>query len=160
MPSTPRPVATIVAADVAPRQRQTTYPEPYAARMGARVKRSLGDVFGLGNFGVNLTTIAPGGSSALRHVHTRQDEFVYVLEGTPTLVTDDGEFLLGPGHCTGFPAGGARHHLLNRSRAPVVYLEVGDRLPGDAVSYPDDDLQANLRPDGLLQFFHKDGRPY
>lgn len=150
----------LLATEVEPAHPQTTYPEPFAARMQHRVKRRLGNLFGLRNFGVNITRIAPGGVSALRHSHARQDEFIFVLEGTPTLVTDSGETLLAPGWCAGFPAGGAAHHLVNRSAAEVVYLEVGDRTPGDTVSYPDDDLQGVHRPDGRFTFLHKNGQAY
>lgn len=153
------PVA-VVASDVAPRHKPSNYPEPFASRMAGREKRALGDVFGLGNFGVNLTRLAPGAISALRHSHSRQDEFIYVLEGTPTLVTAAGETRLAPGMCAGFRAGDAGgHQLANRSAAMVVYLEVGDRTPGDTVNYPDDDIAAVLE-DGAWRFRHKDGRPY
>jgi uncharacterized cupin superfamily protein len=148
------------ALDVTPRAKPSTYPEPFFSRMAGREKRQLGDVFGLGNFGVNLTRLAPGGESALLHRHTRQDEFVYILEGTPTLVTEDGETELAPGMCAGFPAGGAAHQLVNRTAADVLYLEIGDRTPGDAASYPRDDIQADLGPDGKWVFTHKDGSPY
>src|SRR5258707_13826419 len=118
----------LVAADVAPRKTRSNYPEKFAARVGGRVKRPLGDAFGLTIFGVNLTTLPPGAMSALRHAHTRQDEFVYILEGTPTLITDAGETMLKPGMCAGFKAAsGDAHHLVNRSESDVVYLEIGDR---------------------------------
>lgn len=153
------PVA--VAADqVAPRRQPSNYPEPFASRMAGRTKRALGDVFALTNFGVNLTVLAPGSVSALRHGHSHQDEFVYVLEGHPTLRTDAGDTQLSPGMCAGFRAGsGDAHQLLNLSDAPVVYLEVGDRSAGDRVHYPDDDLMAAL-VDGRWRFMHKDGRAY
>ncbi|MCF3627619.1 cupin domain-containing protein [Thalassospiraceae bacterium LMO-SO8] len=154
-----RPPA-VRALDIAPRAKPSTYPEPFFSRMAGRKKRQLGDVFGLANFGVNLTRLAPGGESALLHRHTRQDEFVYILEGSPTLVTEDGETELSPGMCAGFPAGGSAHHLVNRTTADVLYLEIGDRTPGDAASYPRDDIQANLGPDGQWLFTHKDGSPY
>jgi uncharacterized cupin superfamily protein len=128
--------------------------------MAGREKRPLGELFGLTNFGVNLTRLAPGAVSALRHRHSRQDEFVYVLEGEPTLVTDAGEMPLGPGMCAGFPAGGPAHMLANRSGRDVVYLEVGDRTPADRVEYPDDDIAAALAPDGRWYFVRKDGTPY
>tara|TARA_R110002072_G_scaffold65957_5_gene163067 strand:+ start:152 stop:628 length:477 start_codon:yes stop_codon:yes gene_type:complete len=154
-----RPPA-VRALDVAPRAKPSTYPEPFFSRMAGREKRQLGDLFGLGNFGVNLTRLAPGGESALLHRHTRQDEFVYILEGSPTLVTEDGETELAPGMCAGFPAGGSAHQLVNRTAADVLYLEVGDRTPGDAASYPRDDIQADLGPDGQWLFTHKDGSAY
>lgn len=155
----PQPVA-LRAADVPPRTRPSNYPEPFFSRMARREKRQLGDVFGLKNFGVNLTRIAPGGESALLHRHSRQDEFVYILEGRPTLVTDTGEIELSPGMCAGFPAGGTAHQLVNRSDADVVYLEVGDRTAGDEGSYPNDDIKAELGPDGQWIFARKDGTPY
>ena len=160
MSQTPVPVA-VVAEHAPPRTRPSVYPEPFASLMSGREKRPLGDLFGLANFGVNLTRMAPGGCSALRHAHARQDEFIYVLAGNPVLVTDAGETPLAPGMCAGFRAGtGNGHQLVNRGDADVVYLEVGDRSAGDVVVYPDDDLQAVLGSDGQWRFLHKDGSPY
>jgi uncharacterized cupin superfamily protein len=151
----------IKAAEAPPRARSTGYPEPFAARVNGRDKRPLGDLFGLQNFGVNLTRLAPGAHSSLRHAHTKQDEFVYILEGHPTLVTNAGETQLEPGMCAGFKAGsGDAHHLQNRTLADVLYLEIGDRAPGDGASYPDDDLQAVLGTDGKWRYLHKDGTAY
>ena len=149
------------AADAAPRKTKSNYPEKFVARLGERVKRPLGDPFGLTIFGVNITTLPRGAMSALRHAHTRQDEFIYILEGTPTLITDSGETMLKPGMCAGFKAGsGDAHHLVNRSDSQVVYLEIGDRTPGDEVHYPDDDIVAVKTPDGTRKFTRKDGTPY
>jgi len=128
--------------------------------MAKREKRPLGDLFGLNNFGVNLTTLLPGGESALLHRHCRQDEFVYIVRGEPTLVTDAGEFELVPGMCAGFPANGIAHQLVNRTKSDVIYLEIGDRSEGDEASYPNDDLRAVLGNDGAWKFSHKDGQPY
>src|SRR5262249_35775107 len=128
--------------------------------MTKRRKQPLGDLFGLRNFGVNLTTLLPGGESALLHRHSKQDEFIYVLAGHPTLGTDQGESTLSPGMCAGFAAGSIAHHLVNRTSGDVVYLEIGDRTPGDEGTYPADDLVARLGADGNWQFTHKNGRPY
>jgi uncharacterized cupin superfamily protein len=150
----------IVAAQVAPRTKPSNYPEPFASRMAGREKRPLGDLFGLTNFGVNLTRLMPGGSSALRHAHSRQDEFVYILQGDPVLITDAGETQLSAGMCAGFRFGtGNAHQLLNRTSEDVIYLEVGDRSAGDTVVYPDDDMQAGM-VEGKWQYSHKDGTPY
>jgi uncharacterized cupin superfamily protein len=156
----PKPPIALLATDVAPRSKPSNYPEPFATRVQGREKRALGDVFGLSNFGVNLTRMAPGAISALRHAHSKQDEFVYILQGHPTLLTDEGATPLAPGMCAGFKAGsGNGHQLVNETSADVVYLEVGDRTPGDEGSYPDDDLKA-LMVDGAWKFVHKDGTPY
>ncbi|MCB9682502.1 MAG: cupin domain-containing protein [Alphaproteobacteria bacterium] len=158
-PKSPAPLA-VVAAEVAPRTKPSNYPAPFAARMDGRTKRALGDVFGLRSFGVNLTRLAPGASSALRHAHTVQDELIYVLEGHPSLHTDAGLTRLAPGMCAGFRGGsGDAHRLVNDSDADVVYLEIGDRQPGDGASYPDDDLVAT-QVDGGWRFTHKDGSAY
>lgn len=153
------PVA-MIAAEAPPRLKPSNYPEPFFSMMAKRVKHPLGDLFGLRNFGVNLTRLPPGAISALHHRHSRQDEFIYVLEGQPTLCIDTQETVLQPGMCAGFPAGGPAHHLVNRGTVDAVVLEVGDRIPGDAVSYPDDDIQAVLDGDGKWRFTHKDGASY
>ena len=154
------PVA-ILASEAPARPRPSSYPEPFYSRVLGREKRPLGDLFGLTNFGVNLTRLKPGAVSALRHAHARQDEFVYILAGSPTLVTDQGEFDLMPGMCVGFKAGsGDAHHLINRTEEDVSFIEVGDRTPGDSAVYPDDDLQAVAGGDGQWHYLHKDGRPY
>ena len=158
-PVSNRPVA-LVADEAAPRARASNYPAPMAARVAGRVKRPLGDLFGLSNFGVNLTTLKPGAVSALRHAHMKQDEFVYILEGRPTLVTDAGRTALKPGMCAGFKGGtGDAHHLVNETTEDVVYLEIGDRTPGDSATYPDDDIAA-VAVDAGWRFVHKDGTPY
>jgi len=139
----------------------TGYPnEEMRKAVAGRAKRALGDALGLTTFGVNLTRLEPGAASALRHWHRRQDEFVYVLEGELTLVTEEGEQLLVQGTCAGFPGGIPNgHHLVNRSSAPAIYLEVGDRLPGDGAEYPDHDLTVRATSSGW-RYAHKDGRPY
>ena len=143
-----------------PEARGSSYPEPYRSRMGDRVKRRLGEACGLTKFGVNLVTLGPGGQSALRHWHTLEDEFVYVLSGEVVLVSEAGEQTLGAGMCAGYPAGKRdAHHFVNRSAAPAVYLEIGNRIDGDNSFYPDDDLMWCDGGDGAYGA-HKDGRRY
>jgi uncharacterized cupin superfamily protein len=153
--------AAIEANAVPPSRPGRGYPEPFASRVAGRVRRALGDHFGLTHFGVNLTRLPAGGMSALRHTHRSEDELVYILEGEAILVTNEGETALRPGMCAGFKAGsGNAHHLINRTEREVVYLEIGDRTAGDTVIYPDDDLGRALAPDGRRVFVHRDGRPY
>ncbi len=155
------PAVPIAALDVPPRTQSSSYPPVFAAQMDGRQKRALGALFGLRNFGVNLTTLAPGARSALRHGHSLQDEFVYIVSGTPSLMSNAGERLLQPGMCAGFRAGdGDAHCLINRSQAAVTYLEVGDRSAGDCITYPDDDLMLVSTEDGQWSYRHKDGTPY
>ena len=139
-------------------RRGTIYPDKFKPRVAGREKRALGNAFGLQNFGVNLVKLEPGAQSALRHWHTQQDEFVWVLEGEIMLVTDAGSETLKPGMCAGFPKGRPDgHHLVNKSRKDAWYLEVGDRSPGDGAVYPDDDMRAVLGT--TYKFVKADGSP-
>ncbi len=137
-----------------------SYPAPYHAEAAKREKRILGDALGLTNFGVNLTALPPGTASAQRHWHSKQDEFVFIVSGELTLVTDAGEQVLSAGMVAGFPAGKRDGHMLvNRSQEEAVYLEVGDRTALDEVDYPDIDMLVRS-VDGEEKYVHKDGTPY
>lgn len=134
---------------IAAKKGQTIYPSPFDAVVSGRTKRKLGDLFGLSNFGVNYTQLDPGSASALLHSHTKQDEFIYVLEGNPTVKIGREEYLMQPGECIGFKAGTQEaHQLINQSDKNVVYLEIGDRSSDDNVDYPDNDLKATMSPKG------------
>lgn len=150
----------IINPENVPEITGSKYPQQFKSAVAGRVKKRLGDAAGLQNFGVNLVRLAPGSCSALRHWHSRQDEFIYVLEGEVTLIVNSGEQVLKPGMAAGFPAGDADgHHLVNRSNADVVYLEIGDRTDGDSANYPDDDLIAKASDNGWI-FTHKNGDIY
>jgi uncharacterized cupin superfamily protein len=142
-----------------PVRRGSSYPEPFKAPCADRAKQRLGDAVGLTDFGVNLVRLPPGSASAQRHWHSHEDEFVYVLSGELTLVTDAGDQRLAAGEAAGFPAGAADgHHLVNRGSAEASYLEVGSRKAEDAVSYPDVDL--HLPGKGGEGFTNKKGEAY
>ncbi|MFT4089384.1 MAG: cupin domain-containing protein [Asticcacaulis sp.] len=158
--SPPKSMPRVIRASDAPgRQKPSVYPDEFALRMAGRSKRPLGDLFGLGRFGVNLTELAPGAVSALHHVHSLQDEFIYVLEGECVLIAGDEVVHMQAGDCAGFAAGREGHHLENRSQARVVYLEVGDRTAGDEVQYPNDDLKATHVAGGWV-FTRKNGTSF
>lgn len=149
-----------VMADSLPQQTRSIYPPPFAQQMQGRIKRKLGDYFALRNFGVNLTSLPPGTVSALRHCHSKQDELIYVLEGSPVLISDQGREQLAPGMCVGFAAGcGNAAQIANESSELVRILEIGDRSAGDEVVYPDDDLLAEEHQ-GQWIFKHKNGQAY
>ena len=138
----------------------TNYPPALAGVVAGREKRVLGDPFGLDQFGVNLTTLAPGAASSHRHWHEREDEFIYVLDGVIVLVDDAGEHKLTAGMCAGFKAGVANGHcLINRSRTAATYLEIGTRSPDERSTYPDVDLKG-VKAGGKWLFTRKDGTAY
>jgi uncharacterized cupin superfamily protein len=151
---------TVIASEALKRAKPSNHLEPFASRMSGRHKHPFGDLFGLANFGVNLTRLEPGTVSALRHAHTEQDEVIYILQGRPTPHTADGLTHLTPGMCAGFKAAtGNGHRPLNETSEEVVYPEVGDKTPADEGIYPDDDLRA-LLVDGKWTLVHKNGVPY
>lgn len=150
----------IINPSEVPAQRGSSYPEQFKAMVAGRVRQRLGNAAGLNSFGVNLVHLQPGSCSALRHWHTLEDEFVYILEGELTLITNTGEQVLGAGMAAGFAAGEANgHHLVNRSSKIAVYLEIGDRQSDDEGNYPDDDLVAKATRNGRV-FTRKDGTAY
>ena len=149
----------INASEVAPRIG-SGYPQPFDEPCSGRQKHPLGDAFDLTDFGVNLVSLPPGCWSSQRHWHSAEDEFIYILEGNPTLVVDEGESLLEPGMFAGFVAGTSNgHHLVNNTESSVVYLEVGSRKVEDDVDYSDIDMQVIRRGEGS-GFTRKDGSPY
>jgi uncharacterized cupin superfamily protein len=133
------------------------YPEPYRSRVLPREKRKLGDALGLTKLGINHTVLPPGKESSMRHWHTHEEEFIYVLSGEVVLRTDAGEQVLKAGMCAGFPLGTTDgHQLVNRGTTPAVYLEVSNRDPLDEASYSDVDLRWNAA-DARGVFTRKDG---
>jgi uncharacterized cupin superfamily protein len=148
-----------IEIDNAPLRKGTGYPPPFDAPCRNRVRHLLGDAAGLTQFGVNLLRLPPGQWSSQRHWHSAEDELVYVLDGEGVLVTDEGEQILRPGDCAGFPAGAPNgHHIQNRSDRVLVMLEVGSRrVTEDACAYPDIDM---LAPPGRAGYTHRDGTPY
>jgi uncharacterized cupin superfamily protein len=134
------------------------YPEPYRSRVLPREKRGLAAALGLTQLGINQTVLPPGKESSMRHFHSHEDEFVYVLEGELVLRTNEGEQLLSAGTCAGFPAGVEDgHQLINRSSKPAVYLEVSNKHPQDTAHYSEPEVDM-LWAGGRIT--HRDGTPY
>jgi len=141
-----------------PERKGSGYPAPFHLKAGERVRQALGDAGGLSDFGVNLLGLPPGAWSSQRHWHSAEDEFVWVLSGEVTLVTDEGEQVLRAGDCATFaknqPNG---HHLINKSAAMATVLEVGTRSAVDICEYPDIDMRIDAR---VGHYTHRDGTPY
>jgi uncharacterized cupin superfamily protein len=141
-----------------PERKGTGYPPQFNAACAERVRQRLGNAGGLTDFGVNLMHLPPGYWSSQRHWHSHEDEFVYVVEGELMLVEDGGETVLRAGDCAAFPKGsGNGHHMINRSDAMAVYLEIGSRQSQDVTTCSDIDMMST-NTDG--RFVHKDGTPY
>lgn len=141
-----------------PSRSGSGYPPPFDAPCATRTRRRLGEAGDLGDFGVNLMNLPPGGWSSQRHWHSHEDEFVYLIEGELTLIEDEGETLLRAGDCAAFRKdSGNGHHMINRSNAAAVYLEVGSRQPDDLTTCSDVDMMSS-NADG--RFTRKDGTPY
>ena len=141
-----------------PKIQGTSYPPQFNAPCVDRLRQRLGNAGGLIDFGVNLMHLPPGNWSSQRHWHSHEDEFVYVLEGELRLIEDNGETVLRAGDCAAFPkATGNGHHMINRSNATAVYIEIGSRHPVDITTCSDIDMMSS-NADG--RFVHKDGTPY
>jgi uncharacterized cupin superfamily protein len=147
-------------ADV-PESNATSYPAKFRDANSRRWNRRLGDHVGLTNFGVTLTRIVPGAQSSARHAHSKQDEFIWVVEGEVVLETNEGRQVLTAGMCAGFAAGcGNAHRFINEMASDVVLLVIGDRTPFDEIDYPDIDNHARAGADGQYLHTRKDGTPH
>jgi uncharacterized cupin superfamily protein len=136
------------------------YPAEFQAEHEGRHKQALGEAVGLTQFGVNLSRIEPGASSALRHWHEQEDELIYVLEGELVLIENDGEVVLKTGDAAAFKAGsGNAHKLVNRAKRDAIYLEIGTRAALERVHYPDVDLVME-RDAKSRRYTRKNGEPY
>jgi uncharacterized cupin superfamily protein len=136
----------------APKRTGSDYPKPYDAPCATRQRTRLGDAGGLTDFGVNLMRLPPGVWSSQRHWHDREDEFVYVVAGEVTLVTDEGETILKAGDCAAFAKNVANgHHLINKSGADALVLEVGTRTNDDVCIYSDIDMKYDADYGGYVR---------
>ncbi|WP_282175158.1 cupin domain-containing protein [Vibrio diabolicus] len=137
------------------------FPEPFKSHLGQSECKRVGDLFGLSQFGVNLEILEPNAQSALRHWHTKSDEFLYVLDGELCLIMDEGEQIMRQGMCVGFPAGAENgHHLVNRSDSQAKFIVIVSRVEGDEAHYPDDDFKWVVTSSGEWVASRKDGTPY
>lgn len=140
------------------KRKGSRYPAPYSKPCMARERTALGNAAGLKDFGVNLLRLPSGAWSSQRHWHDMEDEFIYVLSGAVVLVTDEGETVMEPGDCAGFPKNKADgHHLVNRSDTDAIVLEVGSRHREDITIYPDIDLKYDPKAGGYVR---KNGKPF
>ena len=142
-----------------PHRTGSIYPAPYDAEMAGRSSIRVGQAGGLSQFGANIVILAPGAKSSLRHYHTKEDEFVMVMEGTLTLVEDDGPVEMQPGDCATFPAGKANgHHLINATDREARFLVIGTSAPDEVAYYSDVDMMVTVA-DGSFTFTRRDGSP-
>lgn len=140
----------------------TGYPPKYDEPCAARRVERLSVAGGLTQFGAYHTTLPPGCWASQRHMHSAEDEFVYILKGHPVLIDNGGETQLSPGDSCAHPAGDSNaHHLINRTEEDVTYIVVGTTSPKtDHCQYPDIDLDLPVNGTAQRVFSHKDGTPY
>ncbi len=145
--------------ETAPERIGSRYPGGYHVTGMNKVRKQLADAAGLTQLGVHRLTLEAGAWSGQRHWHSHEDELIYVLAGSVTMITNDGEEILQAGDAAGFRAGNPdAHHFINHTDVPAVLLEIGTRNPeADTTTYPDIDL---LMPAGRRGYLHKDGTPY
>jgi uncharacterized cupin superfamily protein len=127
-------MTVIRQADVTPVET----PPHRRAAFGRKRTWELSDAGGLTQFGAYLQVLDPGARTSDRHWHEREDEFLYVVAGTPTVIENDGPHLLQPGDACCWPGGVANAHTVeNRSDAPCSIIILGTRVGDDRCHYPD-----------------------
>lgn len=118
-----------------------------AERMGRDA--DYGRQFGFETLGIHHLRLPPGRRSSLPHAESAEDEFVFVLEGTPDVWLDGVLHRLVPGDAVGFRAGtGLAHTFLNNTGTDVRLIVAGDRpRPENRILYPVDPDRKPLRDD-------------
>ncbi|KAJ7649791.1 cupin domain-containing protein [Roridomyces roridus] len=102
---------------------------------------SLGDETGLTKTGVHKTSLEPGMKSSVEHFHDVDDEWVYILQGSGTLlragVGEDTPLSVGDfiGWSTAAASEG-QPHALQAGAEGLTYLCGGSRSPVDLCHYP------------------------
>jgi uncharacterized cupin superfamily protein len=105
--------------------------------------------FGMTRLGIHHLRLPPGRRSSFPHAESTEEEFVYVLEGTPDVWLDGRLHRLAPGESVGFPAGrGIAHTFINNSQQEVHLLVAGEtRRSDNRIVYPKNPEQKALRED-------------
>ena len=103
---------------------------------------------GLTQFGAYSVTLPPSAKASDRHWHSVEDEFLLVLDGTATVIDDNGAHQLGAGDAAAWRKGDPNaHHVLNQSAAPVRYLVIGSRVAEDILQSCLDDVSTAVLAD-------------
>ena len=103
-----------------------------------RRARWFGHTFGADMLGASLIELLPGAPDAALHMHYGVEEMFFVLTGTPTVRTPDGEETLAAGDVVYFPEGrDGLHHFSNPADEPARILGISTKRFPDVVAYPE-----------------------
>lgn len=108
---------------------------------------SMGRLLGLTRIGIHYEIMPPGTRSSFPHAESHEEEFVFIVQGTPDVWIDGDLHPLVAGDAVGFPAGtGIAHSFLNNSSADVHLIVIGEKnRPGNQLNYP-------LNPERMVEF--------
>ena len=100
------------------------------------IMRDLSERAGLGVLQIYHETLLSGRRSSSPHYHTKREEFVYVLSGSPSVWLNGKIQTLSTNECVGFkPGDGLFHMIFNESDQPALLLVVSNNVEGDEVIY-------------------------
>ncbi len=100
--------------------------------------RELTNAGGGSHVGVCLEELPPGKQGSPAHYHLLEEEHIYVLAGSMTVLLGDAEYPMVAGDYVCFPAGQAvAHAMINRGSETCRYLVIGERNPHDVIIYPE-----------------------
>ncbi|WP_428945234.1 cupin domain-containing protein [Pantoea sp. FN060301] len=113
--------------------------------IGAPLGRSLG----LTRLGIHHIRLLPGRRMSYPHAESAEEEFVYVLEGTPDAWINGEIHPLKPGDAVGFPAGtGLCHTFINNSSEEARFMVVGEANKAEnLIHYPLNPVHEATRED-------------
>lgn len=128
------------------------YGAPYA---------KLRDNIGAELLAASVVVLGEGQAVCPYHYELVEEEWLFVLSGTPTVRTRGGEQVLEAGDVICFPRGPAgTHRIANDAPAPARVLIVSERAEVAATVYEDSDKVGVFAPDVRLLFRRGDQRDY
>jgi uncharacterized cupin superfamily protein len=98
----------------------------------------IGKLLGLKAIGVHIETLPPGRRTSWPHAESKEEEFAFVIQGTPQVWIDGHVHDLKPGDFVAFPAGtGITHTFINNSNDVCILLAGGEATkPDNKIYYP------------------------
>ena len=123
---------------------------PWKKLPGATTFKKLGHYGGGSQVGVGIDVMKPGQYSNRFHYHLSEEEHVFILKGSATLVLGNSRYVMKERDYCCFPAGQrAGHHLFNHTKENCVFMTIGDNKPDDIACFPKSG-NARLRMSGKL----------
>ena len=123
---------------------------PWKRLPGSTAFKLLGRYGGGSQVGVGIDALAPGQYSNRFHYHLREEEHIFILKGSATLILGSRRYVMKARDYCCFPAGQkAGHHLFNHTSTKCLFMTIGDNHADDIACFPNTG-KARIRATGKM----------